>query len=219
MRASDMSPESAGARRLLWYLFVCGAGLLAAFVFTPAAQAHITVAPTHSTRGAAEQYTVTVPSERPLSTVKVRIEIPAGLLVYAFGSAPGWKREITTDAQGNVTTIAWSGGTILPEEYGQFSFMGRNPAQGTQLVWKATQTYQDGFSVAWTGPAASQQPASITSLGIGSAATDSGGGDAGSGGGGSSTTTEVALAVALLALALSLFGNGFLLLVLRRRLL
>lgn len=193
-------------------LCVC---LTALVCMTQTASAHIVVLPARSAPGAAEQYTVSVPTERGVPTVKVRIEIPAGVVVYQYDDPPGWSRELDTAADGHVTAITWSGGAILPTEYATFSFMATNPRTGTALVWKATQTYQDGLTVRWDGAPSSRQPASITSLSLGTIGAGAGVGT----GSNDHTLAETGLAIALLALALSLFGNGLLILSLRRRVL
>lgn len=180
------------------------------------ASAHIIVLPARSAPGAAEQYTVTVPAERGVPTVRVRIEIPAGVVVYQYDDPPGWNRELDTAPDGHVTAITWSGNAILPTEYATFSFMATNPKTGTALVWKASQTYQDGLVVRWDGPPSSQQPAAITSLTLQTASTA---GSSNGTGGSDHTLAETGLAIALLALAVSLFGNGLLILSLRKRVL
>ena len=199
----------------------CAAAILLAAVlgaaWTGEAQAHVLVTPAQSARGAAETYVVTVPSERPVATTAVSLRVPTGEAVYQFGPLPtGWTYSLKEDPQGNVTEIDWSGGSILPNQFEQFSFMARNPVNGRQLAWLATQTYADGLLVRWSGPQGSQQPASFTALG-GSVAVATPGGS--SDGSSASPLGAVALAVGGLALALSLLANGLLLALLRRKVL
>lgn len=199
----------------------CAAAILLAAVlgvaWTGEAQAHVLVTPAQSARGAAETYVVTVPSERPVATTSVSLRVPAGEAVYQFGPLPpAWTYSLKEDSQGNVTEIDWSGGSIPPNQFAQFSFMARNPAAGNQLAWEVTQTYADGLLVRWAGSQGSQQPASFTALG-GSAVVATPGGS--SDGSSASPLSAVALAVGGLALALSLLANGLLIALLRRKVL
>ena len=199
----------------------CAAATLLAAVlgvaWTGEAQAHVLVTPAQSARGAAETYVVTVPSERPVATTSVSLRVPAGEAVYQFGPLPpAWTYSLKEDSQGNVTEIDWSGGSIPPNQFAQFSFMARNPAAGNQLAWEVTQTYADGLLVRWAGSQGSQQPASFTALG-GSAVVATPGGS--SDGSSASPLSAVALAVGGLALALSLLANGLLIALLRRKVL
>lgn len=190
--------------------------LVALLCTVEAAAAHVIVQPAQSAPGQSQQYTVIVPTERGVPTVKVRIEIPSGVVVYQYDDPPGWDRELDMAADGHVTSITWSGGAILPTQYATFSFLATNPTAGTTLVWKAAQTYQDGLVVNWDGSPSSRQPAATTSLRL-LTASAAGSNSGGSEGGG--TAAEAAMAIALFALALSLFGNGLLILTLRRRVL
>jgi uncharacterized protein YcnI len=192
--------------------------LLAFLATASVAQAHVQVTPHHSVQGTDEQYTVTVPTERPVPTVAVRVLIPAGVVIYSYAAAPGWQRELQEDSSGHVTAITWSHGLILPEEYVQFGFAARNPPGGT-LVWKAYQTYQDGLVVAWIGPQSSRQPASVTTLGGAGVQGDGAQATTSSSGSSDSTTAGLGVALSALALALSVLNTGLLVLVLRRRLL
>ena len=183
---------------------------------TGQARAHVLVTPAQSARGAAETYVVTVPSERPVATTAVSLRVPSGVTVYQFGPLPaGWTYSLKEDPQGNVTEIEWSGGSIPPTQFAQFSFMARNPANGHQLAWYATQTYADGLPVRWGGPQGSQQPGSFTVLGGSAASATPDGGDGSAG----SSIGAVALAVGGLALGLSLLANGLLIALLRRKVL
>jgi uncharacterized protein YcnI len=211
------------APRLPWRVRRAGlasAVLLASLLqatWTRQAQAHVVVTPTQSARGAAETYVVTVPSERPVATTALALRVPPGMAVYQFGPLPtGWTYSLREDPQGNVTEIDWAGGSILPSQFAQLSFMARNPATGRQLAWDATQTYADGMRFRWSGPQGSQQPGSFTVLGAASGAAQ-GGGSADSSG--QSSIGAVALAVSSLALALSLLANWLLIALLRRKVL
>jgi len=59
-------------------------GGAAVVVMAHLALAHIRIAPTESTYGAREKYTMRVPNEKKVASIKVEGEFPAGLTVYDF---------------------------------------------------------------------------------------------------------------------------------------
>ena len=59
------------------FLFAAAATLIGAQI----AAAHIRIAPTESTVGAREKYTMRVPNEKQVSSSKIEGEFPAGLQV------------------------------------------------------------------------------------------------------------------------------------------
>ncbi|MBI2888203.1 MAG: YcnI family protein [Chloroflexi bacterium] len=128
------------------------------------ASAHVTVWPRESTVGAFERYTVRVPTERAVPTVKVEVEMPPGVTFSKLAPKPGWSYEIRKDAAGRVTAIAWSGGALGPDEFDEFLFQARNPREAGRIAWRALQTYADGSVVEWTGPEGSERPASVTEV-------------------------------------------------------
>ena len=66
------------------------------------ASAHIRIAPTESTLGAREKYTMRVPNEKQVGSSKVDGEFPPGLQVYDFEFKPGWKLDFKKDDKGNI---------------------------------------------------------------------------------------------------------------------
>jgi hypothetical protein len=157
--------------------------------------AHAVVFPRRAEPGAYERYLLRVPNERGVPTGRVEIRFPAGLRVVSFGDVPGWSVEVKKDASGAITSAVWWG-TLLPERFVEFPFVAVNPKAGTRLVWQASQTYQGGERIDWTGPEGSKTPASVTE--IAAAEESGGGGETGTYLGGA------ALLVALLALGLAL---------------
>jgi uncharacterized protein YcnI len=144
-------------------------GLVAALSLgVSVASAHVTVWPQESAPGAFERYSIRVPSERPAATTRVELEIPEQVTFSKVMPKPGWKYETARNAAGRVTGVVWSGGAIGPEEFDEFVFQARNGADAGSVAWKARQLYADGTTVEWTGPAGSQNPASITQLKAGS---------------------------------------------------
>lgn len=137
---------------------VLGAGL----VVITAAYAHVTVRPRESRPGATETYTMRVPSERGLGSVRVEAEFPAAVEIRTLHEKPGWKVDPKKDASGKIVGATWSGSRIAPGEAVEFTFEARNPVEETSLTWKAVQVYEDDSRVEWTGPRGSRTPASVT---------------------------------------------------------
>ena len=67
-----------------WLLAASAAGLLASFAF-----AHIRINPTESTYGAREKYTMRVPNEKQVDSIRVEGEFPKDLQIYDFEFKPG----------------------------------------------------------------------------------------------------------------------------------
>src|SRR5690348_3062664 len=53
--------------------------------------AHIRIYPNESTFGAREKYTMRVPNEKQVPTIRVEGEFPSGVNIYDFEFKPGWK--------------------------------------------------------------------------------------------------------------------------------
>lgn len=144
------------------------------FGFASIASAHVTVWPRTSTTKAYEKYTVRVPTEKEVPTVKIELKFPAGLTVTNFEPVPGWTYQIEKDASGNTTGVIWSGGKIPVGAFQEFAFLASNPAEPANLAFKAYQTYADGSVVDWTGPAGSATPASVVQITAASTAATAG---------------------------------------------
>ncbi|PYP80994.1 MAG: hypothetical protein DMD35_02870 [Gemmatimonadetes bacterium] len=167
---------------------VCAAGALVPAV----ANAHVTVWPRSAARGAFERYVVRVPNERTTPTTRVEIHFPAEVRISSFLEVAGWQLQVLTDSAGKVTGAVWTG-SLPPKRFIEFPFIGVNPKEGERVVFPATQTYEGGEVVQWTGPEGSKTPASVTTLTERPAA--------GAGGGASSMAFYFALAALGLALA------------------
>ena len=161
--------------------------------------AHAVVHPRVSRAGGYEKYVLRVPNEKAVPTLRVEIRFPAELRVTSFGDVPGWQLEVLTDSAKRITGAVWTG-SLPPQRFAEFPFVGANPRTATRLVWPVYQTYAEGPRVEWTGAEGSKSPASATSI------TESGVADApGDGGGGMMKWVSwAALAVALLGLGLAL---------------
>ena len=134
------------------------------------AMAHISVRPRESKSGAEEQYTVRVPTEGPVATTHVTLDIPADVTVLEVLPADGATFE--TAKQGDrITSITWRK-AIPPKASAEFAFRARNPA-ATEIAWKAHQHFSDGTVADWIGAAGASRPAAVTKLSAAAAGTQS----------------------------------------------
>ena len=143
-------------------LLALSAALLLSF-----AAAHATVktemGQSESGAGKSETYRLQVPVEKDIATTRVRLVIPAGVGISRFQVTPGFARTVTTNADGLVTEVVWTG-NIAPMEYARFFFQAKNPEVADELVWKVYQTYADGSVVAWDDTQPDTAPASHTTV-------------------------------------------------------
>jgi len=140
--------------------------LFGCVLFAGWASAHVTVKPGTSVPGAWETYSIKVPVEKDLPTVKVALKIPEGLDFKQYRPVPEWKVELTKNEGGRVTVVTWTaeGEGIGPGEFQQFEFVGKNPDSDSALAWDAFQYYSDGSIVEWNGEEGSDNPHSITKV-------------------------------------------------------
>src|SRR6266568_9356519 len=127
------------------------------------ALAHIRIYPAESSTGAREKYTMRVPNEKQVNTIRVEGEFPAGLNIYDFEFKPGWKIDFKKDDKGKIIGATWTG-RIVPYEFVEFGMLGINPKEGTSMVWKFVQYYEDGSKEEFTGPVGSRLPSPVTTL-------------------------------------------------------
>src|SRR6202453_5371015 len=71
--------------------------------------AHIRIAPTESAPGAREKYTMRVPNEKQVNTIRVEGEFPAGLQIYDFEFKPRWEICFKKDDGGKIVGAIWTG--------------------------------------------------------------------------------------------------------------
>ncbi len=138
-----------------------GAAILVLTLST--AYGHVTIQPKQSTAGANEKYTMRVPTEKFVPTVRVEVEFPAAVTVSAFEPKPGWKIEEKKDTSGRLIGVTLTG-SIPTGESALFNFSARNPGEGSKLSFKVIQVYQDGSKAEWTGAEGSRTPAPIVDV-------------------------------------------------------
>ena len=138
-------------------------GTILAFVPCALLFAHITIWPKESSPGARERYTMRVPNEKQVATVRIEGEFPGELNVYDFEFKPGWKIDFKKDDKGKISGATWTG-KIAPYEFVEFGMLGLNPKEGASLTWKFVQFYEDGMKEEFTGPVGSRYPSPVVTL-------------------------------------------------------
>jgi uncharacterized protein YcnI len=139
-----------------------------------AATAHVTVNPGEAPAGGFAKLDFRVPNEQDTAvTTKLEVQLPTDtpLVFVSVMPHPGWtyaieKTKLATPIKQEgeeitevVSKITWSGGTIKPGEFDDFSVsVGALPAKATSLTFKAIQTYDNGDVVRWIEEAAKGQP-------------------------------------------------------------
>jgi periplasmic copper chaperone A len=151
------------------------AGSLMALSIAAPAYAHVTVQPNEAVAGSFSRFVVRVPTERDVPTLTVTLKLPP-LAFLAFEDKTGWTRteKVTKfdeplEAFGQeitrgVTSVTWTGGEIGPEEFAEFGFSAALPEDEGQLVFPATQVYEGGETVKWSGPPDAEAPAARVSI-------------------------------------------------------
>ncbi|MEF3313863.1 YcnI family protein [Paenibacillus sp. GYB004] len=155
--------------------------LLVMMLFAGVANAHVTVLPNETAQNKYEVFTVRVPNEKEIATVKVEVRFPAGVTVSRFEPKAGWKYDLTKDASGKITSVIWTatGEGLGATEFGDFKMSGKVEKDAKDLSWKAYQTYKDNSVVEWVGAEGSDKPASVTKVKAAAAGADSHGHDTG----------------------------------------
>jgi uncharacterized protein YcnI len=146
---------------------------LGALALAAPAGAHVTLDPPQVAADSFARFAIRVPNESPSApTIKVRVQLPAGLTAVAFQSKPGWTRSVTTaklnrpvQVEGEtvaerIASVTWKGGSIRPGEFDEFGFIAHVPdTPGKQLVFPTLQTSRGGEVVRWIGSPSADEPA------------------------------------------------------------
>lgn len=125
-------------------LFVASA--VAALVLSSAvpAAAHVTVQPGEAEQGSYTKLAFRTPNESDTAaTIKLEVELPAEIESARTKPVPGW----TATVEGR--TIRWEGGRIEPGQFQEFEISVGPLPEVKQVVFEATQTYEDGLVVRW----------------------------------------------------------------------
>jgi periplasmic copper chaperone A len=161
------------------------AAVAAATLALPAAAgAHVTLQPGSVTAGSFTKVDVRVPNERDnKGTIKVDVRLPDGFYFLSYQKVPGWKARVFKEkldqpvnlggfeVDEQYTRVVWRAkkpkrDRIAPGQFQDFPLSVRVPNgdAGSELVFRAFQTYQRGERVAWTGAPDSDAPAPRVTL-------------------------------------------------------
>jgi len=179
------------------FVLALGATGAAALVLAAVASAHARVSPAVVEKGAAEVFTLSVPTEEEgATTTKVELTVPDDFPVDSVESPPpGWTVNVAATGSGEeavIHRITWSGGHVPTGQAAMFRFAAQADKSGT-ISFQVRQTYSDGKVVDWNEAESSDTPSptvdSVDSLG---------------GGGGSSTLDIVAIVLGAAALVIAI---------------
>ena len=134
-------------------------------LFPLAASAQAVMTPSEAGAGTFQMLTLSVPAEKLLPLIHVRLVIPEGVKYVTPTVKPGWKISMTKDGAGNVTEVNWTGGKIPAGQRDDFSFGAQMPERVTTLAWKAYETYTDGSIISWDADPGAKLPASASGTG------------------------------------------------------
>jgi len=104
-----------------------------------------------------------VPNEKKVACIRIEGEFPPEVTIYDFEFKQGWKIDFKKDEKGKILGAVWTG-TMAPYEFVEFGMLGINPKEGSNLVWKFVQYYDDGSKEEFTGPVGSRLPSPVTTL-------------------------------------------------------
>jgi len=152
------------------------------------AGAHVRLDPATAAAGSWTTFAVKVPNESgTASTVKLQLKMPAGVMSASYQPVAGWTTKVvksklpkpvqTDDGPMDeaVTEIDWTatGKGIEPGQYQAFGVTLKVPsAAGTDIAFKAVQSYSDGDISRWIGAPSSDEPAPTVAV-TAAASTDS----------------------------------------------
>lgn len=114
--------------------------------------AHVTVKPAEVATASYQTFTISVPNEKTIPTVGVKVLIPTTIASATPTQKAGWQITKETSGQGDAaitTSLSWDGGSISDGTRDEFTFSAKLPEKPAELQWKAYQTYADGTIVAW----------------------------------------------------------------------
>jgi uncharacterized protein YcnI len=95
--------------------------------------AHPIVQPATSPGGMTERYTIAVPSEKPLATVRLEVQFPRGLLVTELEAPPSWRLTAEKTSTGQILGAVWDGGSVPAGQFAAFGVLAQDPT--TRPSW------------------------------------------------------------------------------------
>jgi uncharacterized protein YcnI len=123
-------------------------------VLAPEASAHAEITPAKVPANGVSDFVLSVEGEENAPTVKVAMQLPAGMPNVKALPVPGWNSQMA----GRV--ITWTGGSIRQGDSGKFEVRAQFPNKPeARLKFPTVQTYGNGTVVRWIGAASSDTPA------------------------------------------------------------
>lgn len=123
-------------------------------VLVPQAVAHAEITPARVPANGESDFVLSVEGEENAPTVKVAMQLPAGMPNVKALPVRGWQSNMA----GRV--ITWTGGRLPQGESGEFTIRAQFPNRpGTRLRFPTVQTYGNGTVVRWIGAPSSDTPA------------------------------------------------------------
>lgn len=139
---------------------------IAALLFINAASAHVTVDPKEVPKDSYQKFTVRMPNEMDKPVTKLKVIVPKDVDISSVEPKPDWTYTVSKDNTDKITSVTWtaSGKGLLPEQFTEFSVLGKVSKDAKELSWKTLQTYAGGNVVKWVGAEGSEHPASVTKI-------------------------------------------------------
>ena len=167
----SMPTLTIGEIRLMRHRTAMGLAAAAALAAPAAAEAHVSIHPNVVPSGAPTVLTLRVPNEMDnANTTRIAVKMPPGFLDVSAAPPPGWSfstktqkltKPVKTD-DGTLTTqvseVDFTGGKIPPGQFAEFPMSVAIPGNPAQLTFKTVQTYSNGQTVRWIGPADPTSP-------------------------------------------------------------
>jgi uncharacterized protein YcnI len=123
-------------------------------VLAPEAIAHAEITPAKVPANGVSDFVLSVEGEENAPTVRVAMQLPAGMPNVKALPVPGWNSQMA----GRV--ITWTGGSIRQGDSGKFEVRAQFPnTPGARLKFPTVQTYGNGTVVRWIGAPSSDTPA------------------------------------------------------------
>ncbi len=147
-------------------VLVATLALLVSPMLAPSANAHASVQlyGSEAVAGGYGHVFIRIPhASATASTVKVEVEIPAGVTGVKPQQIGGWKESRTMSTDGkDVVAVSWSEGNLPDTSFQDFGISVKFPATAGTIYFKTVQTLSDGSTVAWISiPAAGQDSHSL----------------------------------------------------------
>ena len=155
------------SKRFAALVTVVAVSMTGSVIFSSPASAHATVQTygVSATAGGYGHAFIRIPhAEAGKSTVRIDVQIPAGVTSVKPQQVAGWNESIELAADGKTAAkVIWSGGNLPNTSFADFGISLKYPATpGETLYFKTVQTLNDGTTISWVEiPAAGQDSHSL----------------------------------------------------------